>query len=343
MSKEAIGVIPPGSMNFALAKRAFENGHPITFCFHTEDSLRYFEDTREIKQMPGKKFPDSPDVIATTDVEALKDKKIIFFTPRSWDLRATLVRAMPYMGSDQLLVFGTKGFDEYRGKFYTPSQVIEQIIPNAHNRFAIISGPNFADQIFEGVITATVVVAHKRQTAQTVKGIFGSDNNGNGKDFLIDIYRGHPEDVEIVGAFKNVVGLVMGFARTLENYGENTGASILYEGLQEAAILCRQMRRSSRAVMQLCGIGDYGLLMNSESSRNVKAGYMFGTGEWDIDYLMDPKHTIEGIRTVKAVRFLAGRRIRLMPLAFYAYEILYGGMNPQLAVRDLLAGKLPKI
>lgn len=342
MSKEAIGFIPAGSMNFALAKKALENGYSITFWFHTGNSLRRFQDTREIKQLLGEKFPDSPNVTCTADIgEALRDKKIIFFAPRSWDLREVLMRARPHMRSDSLLIDSTKGFDEYEEGFYTPSQVFEQVIPHSKDRLAVISGPNFAGQIFRGAITATMVAAHDKRIAQAAREILMGNNNGESKDFLVKIYKGNPQDIEIVGAFKNVVGLVMGFARTLDNYDENTGGAILTEGLEEAKMLCKSMGRSSRATSQLPGIGDYGLLMNSTSSRNVEAGENFGKGIWDIEYLMDPEHTIEGVRTVKAVRYLAGKWFKHMPLAAYAYEILYRGMNPRMAVKDLLSGKTP--
>lgn len=344
MQVETIGAIPTSSMNMALVYLALRNGYYVDLGFYSEESRAHFLEKREIKQLPNIKFPDTDNLtIAASIPEAVKDKKIVFVSPRSWDLRTTLESATPYIQSDAILVCGTKGFDEYQGKFYTPSQVIEQIIPNSRNRLVMVSGPNFAGQIINGIVTATTVAAHKRRVAQVVKDILDTDNNGNGRDFLVNIYRGNPQDIEIVGAFKNVVGLVMGFARTLDHYGENTGASILTEGLCEASLLCKKMRRSSRAVMQLPGIGDYGLLMNSMSSRNVEAGYNFGMGQWDLEYLMNPDHTIEGIRTVKAVRYLAGKYIKHMPLAAYAYEILYAGKDSQQATKEFLSGKAPVI
>ncbi|MBU1031513.1 hypothetical protein KKE03_01155 [Patescibacteria group bacterium] len=345
MLKEAIGVIPTSSMNMALVHLALRNGYPVDLGFHTKESRLLFEEERKIKELPGIEFPDTPGLtIASNFSEAVKDKKIVFVTPRSWDLRTILEEVAPYIRSDAILVCGTKGFDEYHKKFYTPSQVIEQMIPNSRNNLAIISGPNFAGQIINGVTTITTVAAHKKRIAQEVRDIVCNyNNNGNGKDFLVDIYKGNPQDVEIVGAFKNVVGFVMGFALTLDKFDTNTGAAILFEGLQEVSLLCKKMGRSSRAIMRPCGVGDYGLLMNSRVSRNVTAGENFGRGEWDLEYLMDPKHTIEGVRTVKAVAYLAGKRIKYMPLAAYAYLILYGGMNPQEAVRDLLEGKAPPI
>lgn len=330
-----IAYLPAGAMNAALARKVNQGR---TFWFHTEASRRHFLGTREIKELPGVKFPF---MNGTTDIrEAVEGKNLLFIASRSWNLREVLRQAAPYIRKDAIIVCAAKGFDEYGGKYYAPSQVIEQEVVDSKKRLVALSGPNFASQIGAGVISGTVIAAHSRETAQLVQDIF---NHKDKRDFIVKIYKGKPLDIEVVGAFKNVVGLVMGFARTLDRYGENTGAFILGEGLQEAALLCKAMKCDPKAIMELCGIGDYGLLMNSLTSRNVEAGNNFGTGEWSLDYLKDPDHTIEGVRAVKAVKNLAGKRFVLMPLAAYAYNILHEGMNPKIAVEDLIAGKAPKI
>lgn len=95
---------------------------------------------------------------STTDLhEALMGKKIVFFTPRSWNIRDLLQEAVPHMERDAIIVCATKGFDEYKGEYYTPSQVIEQEIPDSKDRLAVLSGPNFAKQIALGKITGTTV------------------------------------------------------------------------------------------------------------------------------------------------------------------------------------------
>lgn len=335
LTESDIAYVPAGSMNSALSLKVGRGG---VLWFHKEESHRYFFDTGE---SPALKGAELTDMVGTTNLrEAVEGRSLIFITPRSWNLRITLRDAAPYIRKDAIIVCATKGFDEYQGKYYSPSQVIEQEVPDSKKRIVVMSGPNFASQIAEGVITGTIVAAHDRKTAQIIQDIF---NHREEKDFTVNIYRGKPLDIEVVGAFKNVVGLVMGFVRTLDKYGENTGAFVLEEGLREAALLCRAMKCNTKAVMELCGIGDYGLLMNSKKSRNVEAGFNFGMGTWDLDYLKNPDHTIEGVRTVKAAKELAGKRISLMPLTAYAYRILYEGMDPKIAARDLLSGKFPKI
>lgn len=329
-----IAFLPAGALNTALAKKLGQG----TLWFHSDDSYNHFLGTNESPALAG---IDLAGINGTNCLkESLMGKKVIFFSPRSRDLRTTLQDSTPYIEDNALMVFGTKGFDEYKGRFYTSSQVVEQVIPGSRNRVAFISGPNFAMQIAMGKITGTTVAAYRRETALRVREIF---NHKEEKDFLVYLYKGDPMDVEVVGAFKNVVGLVMGFARSLDNYDENTGALILSRGLHEASLLCEAMGCNPKVIREVCGVGDFGLLMNSMSSRNVKAGYMFGNRDMTIDELKDPKHTIEGVWAVKAVKELAGKRLALMHLAAYAYEVIFEEMDPKVAVRDLLMGKIPVI
>lgn len=323
-----IAYLPAGAMNTALALQAGRNGYQGTLWFHTEESYQHFLKNKESRHLKGIKLSG---INGTTDLsEALAGKDVVSIAPRSWDLRRLLKDAGPLIGKDAIIICATKGFDERNGQYYTPSQVIEQEIPDSRDRLAVLSGPNFARQIALGKITGTTVVVYNRQTAQKVKGIF---RNGL---FWVDLYEGDPRDVEVIGAFKNVVGLVMGFARTLKEYDENTGAFILQKGLQEAAVLCKAMGGNPEAIMELCGIGDYGLLMNSLTSRNEEAGYKFGTGEWTVKDLMNSDRTIEGVRTAKAVRWLSEEYRVFMPLTRVVYKVLYEGMSPEFAVRQLL-------
>ena len=325
-----VAFIPAGEMNSALALKAAGNGHKVVLYLHSQESYEYFQASNESPKLKGVKLPGVKGTNCLA--EALSDRNVVCFTPRSWDLRTYLRDSTSFIDPNAIIVFGTKGFDEYQGRYYTPSQVAEQELPDFKDRFVVLSGPNFARQIALGKITGTTIAAYNLEYAKRVRGLF---QNGS---FRADLYGGRLLDVEIIGAAKNVIGLVMGFARTLKEYDENTGAFILQKGLYEVSLLCEAMGGDPKAIMQLCGVGDSGLLMNSMTSRNVEAGYDFGRGAKTIEDLTNPKHTIEGVRTVKAVRSLSQdpKHRVFMPLTRAAYKVIYEGMDPTLAVRGLL-------
>jgi len=332
--KLKIAFLPAGEMNTALALKAQKNGHQATVWFYTDKSYRHFQQTG---QSPRLKGIDLPGIKGTHDIEeALDGVDVVSFAPRSKDFRKTVQDAAPFIGRDTIILTATKGFDQHEGEYFLPSEVISQEVKDAQNRIVVLSGPNFAEQLAKGKITGTTVAAFDSKVGQQVGEIF---DNGL---FWVDLYKGtDPRDVERIGAFKNVVGLVMGFARTTEDYDENTGGFILQKGLEEAALLCRAMGGDDRAIMELCGIGDYGLLMNSRTSRNVEAGEDFGRGTKTLEDLINSSDTIEGVRTVKAVRALSLKHKVFMPLTRIVYKVLYENMDPAYAIRRLFFRKVP--
>lgn len=333
MSLESkVAVLPGGEMGTAMALKARANGHNVSVWIHSDESFAHFQKTNESKHLPGFKL----DGISVSQhmAEVLEDVDVIFFAPRSSHFMDNIRQARPFIDGNPkkpLLGHGSKGFTDLDGKISTFSQVIEREIPESRDKIFVVSGPNFADQIASGIITGTTIAAYNKEVAEEAKKIF---HNGT---FQVDVYKGSsPVDVEIVGAFKNVVALVMGFARTLDNYGENTGALVLKKGLSEAALLCEAMGGDPKAIMEFCGVGDYGLLMNSNTSRNVQAGEAFGRGEKTLDELMNSGTTYEGIAASRAVRLLFRQHRVKMPLALSAYRVLYNRRDPKDVVRRLL-------
>lgn len=327
-----IAFVPDGEMNTALAVNASRNGHKVTIFFHQQESLKYFLETNESnrKKLEGIKLTG---VIGTTDLEeALAGRDILVFTPRSQDLRDYARQAAPFYRTQKMVVC-TKGIDEHEGKFHTSSRVVEQEIPAIKDNLSVLLGPNFAHEIARGKITGTTVAAHNYETAEMIKDAFGNDR------FWVDVYHGDPFDIEIVSAFKNVVGLVMGFSRTLPDYGENTEAFILQKGLLEARVLCQAMGGNFQAIMELAGFGDYALSMKGFSSRNVEAGYRFGMGELTVDDLKDSKQTLEGVRAVRIIRELSRQLRIMMPITRGVDQVLYHGAKPSRIVECLLSPK----
>lgn len=324
-----IAFLPAGEMNTALALKAQRNGHQVTLWFHSDEAYQHFQRTGENPRLEGIGLPR---IKGTRDMkEALCGAQMVSYAPRARDFEAIIRKSAPFLEEDARLVSATKGFINRDGKYMSPSQVMLSEIENSRDKVAVLLGPNFARQIAEGKITGTTVAAYNQDTAKAVKKVFHNDL------FWVDIYEGEsPVDVEVIGAFKNVVGLIMGFARTLPEYSENTGAFILQKGLIEASLLCKAMGGDPKAIMELCGVGDYGLLMNSTTSRNVEAGEDFGAGRRSLKQLMDPNITVEGIGTAKAARMLALEHRVFMPLTRAVYKVLFEGMDPAFAVRRLL-------
>ena len=337
MSAESkIAFLPAGGMNIALAIKAYENGYEPTLWFHSQQSYDNFRRNHRSKRLRGVKIPRN--IRGTLDIaEALDGAGLVSFGPPSLHFREVVRAARPYLGEQTLLLSVTKGFDGQELIYRTPSQVIEEEIPNSRQRLSVMLGPNFAREIALGKITGTTVAAYNPEIGDLIKRTFHTGV------FWVDLNREvSPLDAEVVGAFKNVAGLVMGFSYSMPECGENARAFLLQKGLDEVAKLCDAIGGNSKAIMELCGIGDYGLLTNSLTSRNVKAGYDFGMGNITLEQLkhsdVESDTTVEGVRTTKAIRSLSqedGVRV-FMPLTRTVYKVLYEGMDPADAIRRLL-------
>ena len=327
-----VAYLPAGEMGTALAVKGRANSFHGTIWHHSKEAQRHFDTLHESRRLRGIKLDR---IDGTHHIgEAIEGAQAVFIASRSEHFEEVIDAARPYIEDGALLVSATKGFVEVDGKFYTPTQIIAQQVSHARERTAFLAGPNFARQIAEGKLSGTTVVSYNLDTAEDVKTIIHNDDL-----FRVDIHQGDPVPAEAVSAYKNVVGLIMGFAQTLPEYGENTGALILQKGLAEAVTLCTVLGGDPKAVMELYGVGDYGLLMNSITSRNVRAGIAFGRGKKNLEELLHSDITIEGVRTVRAIRKLAREHGIYLPLALTVYRVLYTGRQPADAmdlVRSLL-------
>lgn len=331
-----IAFIPAGAMNTMLALKAYGNGFKPTLWFYRQESYDYFKVTHRSPRLPNTDLP--PEIRGTHDIEEVLDgASLVSFGSPSEHVFKTAELARPHIGIGTIILSVTKGFQymEAGDEYLIPTEAILRVIPELdEDSIAAMSGPNFAEQAAKGAPSETTIASKRLETAEEVKRVFHTEN------FNVRIGKGlTPLEVEVMGAFKNVVGLIMGFAQTLPEYQENTGAFILRQGLTEGGQLCELLGGSRLAIMEPCGIGDYGLLMNSTTSRNVRAGIRFGRGEVTIQDLVNSDETIEGIPTAKAVRMLLGRHPTKLPMAWLTYCVIYRNMDRDRVVENLLSGK----
>lgn len=318
-------------MSSALALVAAKNGFKPTVWFHSEQSFSHFQHTGESSYLPGKNLRDNG-VLGTNSLEeALEGAKLTCWSPRAKNFVETIQNAKPFINIDIPRVTATKGFIFYNGLYLTPSEILEAEIPGSKSKTVTLSGPNFADQIAKGKISGTTIAGYDSKAVSDVWETFHNPL------FRVDQYQYRPKDLELVGGYKNIVGLIMGFVRTLDEYDENAGALVLQKGLEEAAELCVATGGTKYAIMELCGVGDYGLLMNSTTSRNVEAGEDFGSGKKTLDQIKNSEITIEGVEAAKAVPWFCKQFNIRLPLGMAAYRVLYKNKDPKLAVNWLLA------
>jgi glycerol-3-phosphate dehydrogenase (NAD(P)+) len=141
--------------------------------------------------------------------------------------------------------------------------------------------------------------------------------------------------VQLAGALKNVIALATGILDGLE-LGDNTKAALMTRGIAEITRLGVQMGADVMTFAGLAGIGDLIVTCTSMHSRNRRAGIQLGQGKSLEEVLEGMGMVVEGVRTTKAAQILSQKFGVEMPITNHVYKVLFEGLDPDQAVRDLM-------
>lgn len=331
-----VAYLTGGGMGTMLAKKAAENGYNPMLWFHSPESFEFFTSRHQSPRLKGVHLP--PNIRGTLDIEeALYGASLVCFVTPSRFLDETARLAQPYIKSATPTFSAIKGFVYLadRDEYVTPSQDIREAVPQLTDAdVGVMAGPNFVKEAARGVPTVTTVASPNPDIAKKVKEVHATSNFYVKENPNVDM-----EDVEKISAFKNVVGLLMGYVMSMprNRRGQNTYGFVFQQGLSEAEILIEGTGGNPDVVKEPCGAGDLALLMDiKRKSRNVNAGYRYGKGEATIEDLKDPKETVEGIFTIEAVMALIEKHHLRMPMTRLMYRVVKGELDVSEAAKRLL-------
>jgi len=202
------------------------------------------------------------------------------------------------------------------------------------DRFVALSGPSFAKEVAGQVPTLVAAASKNAQRAELVQQVFSSP-----------YFRVYTNDdvigVELGGSVKNVIAIASGMIDGL-GLGLNTRAAVMTRGLAEMRRLGVKMGADSRTFSGLAGVGDLILTCTGDLSRNHAVGMKLGQGMSLDEILSEMKMVAEGVKTAKSLYNLSNKMKVEMPLCHTIYRILYGGLSPKAAARELMGRDLKK-
>src|SRR6185437_9827568 len=193
----------------------------------------------------------------------------------------------------------------------------------------VLSGPSHAEEVSLRHPTTVTVSSKNMAAAEKAQDLFMNQN--------FRVYT-NPDmiGVEIGGALKNIIALAAGISDGL-GYGDNAKAALITRGLAEISRLGTKMGANPLTFSGLTGIGDLIVTCTSVHSRNWKAGNLLGKGHKLDDVLENMGMVVEGVRTTKAAHQLAKKYNSSMPITEMLYEVLFGGVDAEEAVKKLMA------
>ena len=261
------------------------------------------------------RLPDNVSASGSYEEALAGTDGIIVVVPSPF-IRATVRGAAPYIAADTPVLCLTKGIEEHTGKLM--SEVVAEEIGNPE-RVAALSGPNHAEEICKGSLSAAVVASPDAEVAEFFKALLISP--------AFRIYTSSDMiGVETCAAVKNVIAIVCGIAAGV-GLGDNTLALIMTRGLAEISRIVYARGGDPMTCMGLAGMGDLVATCTSPHSRNRSFGVAFAHGESLEDYQARTHMIVEGAAAAKSTSELARSLGVDAPLTFVLEQALYHGMS----------------
>ena len=245
-----------------------------------------------------------PDTVSATldPTEAFDGCDFIFHAVPVQFSRATLEKVGPLMPAGVPVISLSKGFET--STLCLMSDVLTECL-GADRPLAYLSGPSFAAEIVNGIVTAVTIASYDRNLAIDVCTLLSSTN-------FRALYTPDVIGVEVGGAIKNVIAIAAGLCEGL-GLGTNAMAALVTRGCSEMRRVVVMMGGEPSTVFGLSGVGDTFGTCFGPLSRNRQVGIRLGQGENIDDILAGTTEVAEGVATSRALKRLLDKKVRDRP------------------------------
>ncbi len=320
-----VAVVGAGAWGTTLADLLARKPLPVTIWAHEPEVVEGINrDHVNTVFLPN--APLAQDLRATGEIaEAVRDADVVVCAAPSHVVRAVMTEAARGARGRPLVVNVAKGLEPERQERL--STVLSEIFGPA-TPVAVLSGPSFAQEVYQRQPTAVVAAASDHEVACRVQEVFSTQT--------FRVYS-HTDviGVELGGALKNVIAVAAGILEGL-GLGYNPRAALVTRGLAELTRLGLALGADPLTFAGLAGLGDLVLTATGALSRNRSLGVELGQGRQLEDILASRKSVAEGVTTARSAVALAERHDVELPIAREVNEILFHGKAPRQAISDLM-------
>ena len=316
-SFHSVAVIGGGAYGTALACAALRAGRDVVLYARSTEAVAHMQATRENPKLPGVSLDAGIDV--TSDLAMAGRAEFILLATPAQNLREAATSLAPHLKPKTPVVACAKGIERGTHRFMT--EIIAETIPQAIP--AILSGPNFADDVARGLPTAVTLATRDEILASDLVHALGSSTF---RPYHTTDVRG----VEIGGAAKNVLAIAAGIV-VGRQLGASALAALTTRGFSELARLGRSCGARGETLAGLSGLGDLILSCSSLQSRNFAFGIALGRGE-----APNRDKLAEGEFTAPVLIELAASQNVDMPVSKAVAAILSGKVTIDAAIEGLL-------
>lgn len=297
-----ITIVGGGSWGTAFSCLLRDRGHRVTLACRDADQVRAIEETGR-----------NPRYLTTANLRGV-DAAVIDDAPYDVDVivlavpsRAFADVAAALPGTAPVLSL-TKGLDPA-----TEQRLSTRVTGRP---VAVLSGPNMAEEVAEGLPSAAVIASEDRALADELQHAINS--------IVFRVYVN--EDlvgVELCAAAKNVIALAAGGVDGL-GLGDNAKASVITRGLVEMARLGEAFGAQPETFSGLAGMGDLIVTCFSGYGRNRRAGDLIARGHSPDEAAAEIGQVVEGLTTAPVLRDLSHRAGVELPITEGVCSVLAG-------------------
>jgi glycerol-3-phosphate dehydrogenase (NAD(P)+) len=309
-------VVGGGSWGSVFAALLAERGHEVTLaCRDPEQAQAIAETGRNPRYIPD---ADLGGITATSLEEApVTDAEVVALALPSRAFRQ-VAASLP---GDAPILSLTKGLDPETGSRL--SEVVEG------RPVAVLSGPNHAEEIAQGLPAAAVISSADQGLATRLQHAVISTR--------FRVYcNADLVGVELAAAAKNVMALAAGGVDGF-GFGDNAKSALITRGLAEMARLGVACGARGETFSGLAGMGDLIVTCFSRYSRNRRAGELIAQGRSPAEAEAEIGMVVEGLTTAPVLRDLARRAGVELPITEAICEVLEGT-----SALDLVSGLMSR-
>lgn len=325
MAPRPVAVLGAGSYGTALALLLARNGHAVRLWGrNTEQMAAMARERVNSRYLPDARFPETltPTSELSTALDGVRD--VLLAVP-SQAFDETLLALKAQAAPGLRLVWASKGLAHDSGELLHTR--VEAIL-GADCPKAVLSGPTFAKEMALGLPTAITLASEDEDFARDWAQLLASP--------VFRVYLSQDlVGVQLGGAVKNVIAVGAGMADGL-GFGANARTALITRGLAEMTRLGLALGGSRETFYGMAGLGDLVLTCTDNQSRNRRFGLSLGQGMPLEQAESAIGQVVEGARNAREVHLLAQRMGVDMPIVEQVYRVLYEGLAPREAAKNLL-------
>ena len=326
-----VSVIGTTSWGITLACLIASKNIPVNIWARTESEAQIIQNDREDKKhLPGVMFPNSITIDHDLD-SVLENSKYILLAVPSHTFRDNMINLSNYINDSHVIVSATKGIETETNK--RMSEIASEYISNDQNTtFSVLSGPNLAKEIANGLPASSVIASLSDKTAQDIQNLLTT------KTFRV--YRSSDvTGVELCGSLKNIIAIAAGIVDGL-NFGNNAKSALVTRGLAEIKRFAMAHNAQETTFYGLAGIGDLMTTISSSYSRNRYVGEQLATGNNINSITKNMTNVAEGINTTQAIYSISQSKNIEMPITSMVHRIIFENLTPMAAFSELMEREL---